>query len=303
MKIIATLLTVVSIISNGFSQTKSISQQNNMETKKVAFADKIILQMHPEKVLNFLPDLNDQQISNLFGMTLQEYHSAKKVYADQAENAAKELLSNSEFSTQIEKLPFKKNDVIMVIGESTADALNSWVYILQNLLSQKRQQDSIKVLNMAVSGQTTTEALRKITTQLKQKPNWIFCHLGTNDCMRYGNIKTTVTLTETIENLNAIKEIINKNTKAKIIWFSPIQIDEKKVENFPPFKAQQLSLKNLDLIEISKKLKAQSDTVIDLTEKFENPLKLEFMQYDGIHLTIEGQKAIVKSLINKLSNL
>lgn len=63
-----------------------------------------------------------------------------------------------------------------------------------------------------------------------------------------------------------------------------------------------MSLKNSDLNEISKYLKAQPEPVINLTEEFGNPVNTEFVQYDGIHLTIDGQKAIAKSLINKLSN-
>jgi acyl-CoA thioesterase-1 len=294
------ILLFLNSIANINAQEKTT---NKMETKKIAYADKILLHMHPEKFLNFLPTLNDDQIAQLYGMSIEEYHLAKKVYDDQAKNTASELLTNSDFTFKIDKLPFKKNQTILVIGESTADALNSWVYILQYLLDQRRPQDNIRIINAAISGQTTTEALRKITVQVKLSPDWVICHLGTNDCIRYGNQKTSVSLAETIANLITIKEIINKDTKANIVWLTPVSIDEKKAENFQPFKTQQLSLKNLDLNEISKYLKAQPEPVIDLTEEFGNPVNPEFVQYDGIHLTIDGQKEIVKSLINKLSNI
>jgi len=293
-------LLFLNCIGNVNAQEKTTDK---METKKIAYADKILLHMHPEKFLNFLPNLNDGQIAQLYGMSLQEYQSAKKVYDGQAQNAASELLANSDFTFKIDKLPFKKNQTVLVIGESTADALNSWVYILQYLLNQRRPQDNIRIVNAAISGQTTTEALRKITAQAKLGPDWVICHLGTNDCMRYGSQKTTVSLTETIANLNAIKEIINKDAKANIVWLTPVPIDEKRAENFQPFKTQQLSLKNSDLNEISKYLKALPEPTIDVTEEFGNPVNPEFVQYDGIHLTIDGQKAIVESLINKLSNI
>lgn len=275
-----------------------------METKKVEYAEKILLHMHPEKFLTFLPAINDEQIAHLYGMSIEEYQSAKKEYDGQAKNAASELLTNADFASKIDKLPFEKNQTVLVIGESTADALNSWVYILQYLLNMRRPQDSIRVINTAISGQTTPEALRKITTQVKYNPDWVLCHLGTNDCMRYGgvNSKTTVSIEETILNLETIKEIVTRQTKAGFLLIAPIPIDEKKVENFPPFKTMQLSLKNSDLTEISKLLKMQTDTVIDLTEEFGNPVNPKFVQYDGVHLTIEGQKTIVKTLIYKLSN-
>ncbi|KAF2340403.1 SGNH/GDSL hydrolase family protein [Flavobacterium tistrianum] len=274
-----------------------------METKKIAYADKMLLHMHPEKILNFLPDLNDGQIAQLYGMSIEEYQSAKKVYDVQAQNAASELLADPDFSFKIDRLPFKKNQTVLVIGESTADALNSWVYILQHLLNQRRPQDNIRIINAAISGQTTTEALRKITGQLKSNPDWVICHLGTNDSMRYVNQKTAVSLTETIANLNAIKEIIRRDAKANIVWLAPVQVDEKKAADFQPFKTQQLSLKNSDLNEIGRYLKTLPEPAIDAAEEFGNPVNPEFVQFDGIHLTIDGQKAVARSLIDKLSTI
>ena len=276
-----------------------------METKKVAYADKIMLHMHPEKFLTFLPELNDEQIAHLYGMNLEEYQSVKKVYDEQAKNTALEILTDKDLATKIDKLPFKKNQTVLVIGESTADALNSWVHILQHLLNQRRPQDSIHIINNAISGQTTTEALCKITAQTRYNPDWVFCHLGTNDCMRYGNgvNKTTVSIEETMLNLKTIKSIISSQTKAHLVWLTPLRIDEKKVENFPPFQAIQVSLKNSDLIEIGKRLKTETNTVIDFIAEFGNPVSAEFVQYDGIRLTIEGQKTIIKTLINNLSNI
>ncbi|WP_264524405.1 hypothetical protein [Flavobacterium sp. N502536] len=75
-----TLLFLTSI-GNINAQEKTI---NKMETKKIAYADKILLHMHPEKFLNFLPNLNDDQIAQLYSMSIEEYRLAKKVYDDQA---------------------------------------------------------------------------------------------------------------------------------------------------------------------------------------------------------------------------
>ncbi|MBD0331150.1 MAG: hypothetical protein ICV66_00690 [Chitinophagaceae bacterium] len=142
------------------------------------------------------------------------------------------------------------------MGESTADALNSWVYILQYLLQQKRPNDNIKVINAAISGQTTPEALRRITTLVKQKPDWVICHLGANDCMRYGdeNNKPTVSLPETLQNLETIRRIVANETHTKFLWITPAPINEKKIASFPPFKAIKMHLRNEDILAVADSL-------------------------------------------------
>ncbi|MBD0331149.1 MAG: hypothetical protein ICV66_00685 [Chitinophagaceae bacterium] len=55
--------------------------------------------MHPEKILNFLPEVQDEQIAYLFGMSVEEYRAAKREYDDEARKAASELLQDPEFAT------------------------------------------------------------------------------------------------------------------------------------------------------------------------------------------------------------
>jgi acyl-CoA thioesterase-1 len=281
---------------------KTVSRPEG-EVYKVPYGDKILLHMHPEKVLNYLPDLKEEQIAYMFGMTLQAYKSTKKEYDNQAKKAATELLQNKDFTRKVDKLPFKKNETIVVLGESTADALNSWVVILKYLLEMRRPKDNINIINAAISGQTTTEALRRITSQAKLNPDWILCHLGANDCMRYGggNNKPTVSISETLANLKTIRKIVDTQTKADFVWMAPVPVNEKKIASFPPFKAILMSLKNEDILAVGDSLKGKSETVIDMREKFGVPAKSEYVQFDGGHLSIEGQMVIIGAVIDKLS--
>jgi lysophospholipase L1-like esterase len=273
------------------------------EVAKVAYGDKILLHMHPEKVLNYLPKLQDGQIAYLFGMTVQEYQSAKKAYDDQAKKAAAELLQDPDFRAKVDRLPFKKDQTILVLGESTADALNSWVIILQYLLEMERPQENVRVVNAAISGQTTTEALRRITTQVKLNPDWVLCHLGANDCMRYGgeSRKPTVSLAETMANLSTIREIVAAQTGAAFVWMAPAPVHEKKITSFPPFKSMQMSLVNEEILAVGDHLKSKPEMVVDMRHKFGVPAKPEYVQFDGGHLTIEGQTVIARALIDRLT--
>jgi lysophospholipase L1-like esterase len=273
------------------------------EVEKVAYADKILLHQHPEKVLNYLPNLKDEQIAYLYGMPVHEYKSVKIEYEEQAKKAAIELLKSPLFAQKVAKLPFKKGETVLVLGESTADALNSWVVILKYLLEIKRPQDKIRIMNAAISGQTTTEALRRITTQVKQSPEWVLSHLGANDCMRYGSEKNkpTVSLPETISNLETIRKIVADETKAQFIWLAPAPVNEEKIASFPPFKSLKMYLKNVDLLKVGDGLRSQQDMVIDMRKDFGVPAKGEYVQFDGGHLSIEGQTVIVKAILNNLS--
>lgn len=239
----------------------------------------------------------------MFGMTVQEYQSAKKEYDDQARKAASELLQDQDFAAKVDKLPFKKDETVLVLRESTADALNSWVVILKYLLEMRRPNDNINVINAAISGQTTTEALRRITTQVKSDPARVLCHLGANDCMRYGveSNKPTVSLPETMANLETIRKIVAAHTKANFVWMAPAPVNEKKIVSFPPFKSMQMRLKNEDLLAVGDRLKDKGEMVIDMRETFGVSAQSEYVQFDGGHLSMEGQTVVIRALIDSLS--
>jgi acyl-CoA thioesterase I len=282
---------------------KKTTKRPEGEVDKVPYADKILLHMHPEKFLPFLPNLSDHQIAYLYGMNLSDYQRAKNDYQDQARAKADELLADPLIAESVDRLPFRKNQKILVLGESTADALNSWVYILQFLMEKRRPNDHIEVINAAVSGQTTTEAIRKITGLVKQKPDWVLCHLGANDCMRYGGVdkKTTVSISETLKNLRLIRGIITTETKAKILWIAPAPVHEEKIASFPPFKNINLNLKNNDILAIGDSISTTFAPVLDLRNDIGVPAKADYVQFDGGHLTAEGQAVVVKALLSKLS--
>jgi acyl-CoA thioesterase-1 len=83
---------------------------------------------------------------------------------------------------------------IMIIGDSLSAGYGlkqapSWVKLLQNKYDE--QDKSIALINMSVSGQTTDNALLKITSQLKMHtPTHVLIELGGNDGLRGFPVKT-----------------------------------------------------------------------------------------------------------------
>ena len=77
---------------------------------------------------------------------------------------------------------------IMIIGDSLSagyglEQEQAWVYLLQN--KYKKEQSDIEIINTAISGQTTDNAILKIDAWVKaHKPTHVLVELGGNDGIR-----------------------------------------------------------------------------------------------------------------------
>ncbi|WP_057831667.1 arylesterase [Colwellia sp. TT2012] len=91
------------------------------------------------------------------------------------------MLTNLAFTSQA-------NDKILLIGDSLSagyglEQAQAWVHLLQNKYLEKNQP--ITVINTAISGQTTDNALLKIDAWLKaHQPSHVLIELGGNDGIR-----------------------------------------------------------------------------------------------------------------------
>ncbi len=80
------------------------------------------------------------------------------------------------------------NDKILLIGDSLSagyglEQAQSWVYLLQD--KYRKNNKSISIVNTAISGQTTDNALLKIDAWLtSHKPTHVLIELGGNDGIR-----------------------------------------------------------------------------------------------------------------------
>ena len=91
------------------------------------------------------------------------------------------ILTNLSFTSHA-------NDKILLIGDSLSagyglEQAQAWVHLLQNKYIEKNQ--AITVINTAISGQTTDNALLKIDAWLKtHQPSHVLIELGGNDGIR-----------------------------------------------------------------------------------------------------------------------
>lgn len=124
--------------------------------------ERLIRFQHPEKTLGYLGVLDDERLAALFGLDVGSYRRLRRTHADRAAEAAGELLAEPGFAAKVDRLPFAPGQRIAALGESTTDDLLSWFEILRHLLLLRRPEDGITPVNLAVSGQTTTQALTSL---------------------------------------------------------------------------------------------------------------------------------------------
>lgn len=257
---------------------------------------------HPEKMFADLPGVNDSAMAALFGIDLSLYQRIRADFAASARQAAEELLANADFAAQVDKLPFLPGETIVGLGDSITDDWQSWLEILRHLITLRRPADNLNIVNAGISGHTTADMNGRFLAVVAQEPKWIICMAGTNDARGHGlrPTKPMVSLEETGKNLLMLRAFAANQTKAQWVWITPATVIMEKVAAHWFIGPMQLTWSNDHLAEIATLLRQQADPVVDLQPIFGIPANPDYLLDDGLHPSLEGQKAIVRALVQKL---
>jgi len=266
-------------------------------TQRIQFA-------HPEKTLG-TPVVNDDICAALFGIDLITYLRIKEQFAMHAARAAEELLDDAAFAHQLDQLPFQPNETIVAVGDSITDDLQSWFEILRHALAMQRPQDNLTLINRAVSGDTSTHLITRFLVATQDQPNWIFCFIGTNDARTHGiqPYKTLVSPQETARNLQAIRQFTATQTHAKLIWLTPATVIEQAIPCDWWLAPHQLMWLNSEMASMADMVRQQPEPVVDLQRVFGMPANPRSLLADGLHPSLEGQKQIVRAVVERLSQI
>ncbi|MCW2888748.1 MAG: acyl-CoA thioesterase [Streptosporangiaceae bacterium] len=269
-----------------------------------ALTERLIRFQHPEKVLSYFGGLDDDRIAALFGLELSSYRKIRRSHDEQARNAAAELLDDHEFAGKVERLPFTPGQRVVAVGESTTDDLHSWFEILRHVLDLRRPADGITLMNMAVSGQTTTQALTTLPGLSFHHPDWVLCMLGTNDAQRLGSTDgpTLVSIAETERNLRVLRDLVTRRTAARWIWLTPTTVDETCIKAYQPFRRADITWANRDIDAIGQIVNAQPDPTVDTRPVSTRKTGEQFHMDDGLHLSLAGQQALTIALVDTLTD-
>ncbi|GAA0961531.1 SGNH/GDSL hydrolase family protein [Actinocorallia libanotica] len=265
--------------------------------------ERLIRFQHPEKILGYLGVLDDERLAALFGLDVGSYRRLRRTHADRAAEAAGELLAEPGFAAKVDRLPFAPGQRIAALGESTTDDLLSWFEILRHLLLLRRPEDGITPVNLAVGGQTTTQALAALPALGFQAPDWVLCMFGGNDVQRSGpDGPTVVSLSETERNLGVLREEAARRFSARWVWLTPSPVDEARVAAYPPFRRARLHWRNTDLAAVSRFLTSLPDTTVDTVAALARRPGVDTHLEDGLHLSLRGQQALAAALVEALAD-
>ncbi|MGW4421858.1 SGNH/GDSL hydrolase family protein [Streptosporangium sp. NPDC004631] len=267
-----------------------------------AMTERLIRFQHPEKVLGYLGGLDDDRIAALFGLDLDSYRRSRRGYDEQARRAAAELLDDPGFAEKVDRLPFKPGQRVVALGESTTDDLLSWFEILRHVITLRRPADGITLVNMAVSGHTSTQALTLLPGLSFHRPDWVLCMLGGNDAQRLGAADgpTLVSLPETERNLRLLRDLVARSVAERWAWITPTAVDETRVAAYQPFRRAGITWANRDLDAIGRILTARPDLTVDGYAVTARQAGERFHLEDGLHLSLAGQQAVTAAVVDTL---
>mgnify|MGYP005848756807 CR=1 FL=1 len=258
---------------------------------------------HLEKLHADLPGMDEATIAHIFGLEPLVFQQIREGFRQRAIQAAKELLAEPDFRQRLGQLPFRPGATVVAIGDSITDDYQSWAEILRHALGLSRPQDGIQLVNIAISGDTTTHLITRFLGAVQQQPEWILCMIGTNDARTHGlkPLKTTVSLEETTRNLEMLRNFAATQIGARWVWITPAPVIPEKIAAHWYLGPLQLGWSNEDLAAIADLIRRQPEPVVDLWPVFGDPAQPALLQDDGLHPSIEGQKAILRALVRRLT--
>lgn len=219
-----------------------------------------------------------------------------------AKNAALELLKEDGLIELLEKLPFKDNETVILIGDTSSDEFNGWLSILEHMLKIGLDKE-IKFINRSVTLQTSSDILKNLGQSiLSEEPEWIILNYGTSDARRlnYASDRTLISLTEFWENTQSIQLAIESlKTRNPIIWMAPSLVYEESANEFPFFNS---SFSNTEIRQFQDIIRDKKGIQVDpYFNRFGKELNQWEYALDGVHFSVSGNMKTVKAFIKSMA--
>lgn len=264
--------------------------------------EKMIQFTHLEKLFGYLPGMADA-LPAIFGLDSAGYAELTARFDANAREAAQGLLVDDHFAAQVDALPFRAEQIVLAVGDSITDDLQSWAEILRHLLDLRRPDHRVQLRNGGLSAHTSAMVLRRWPAALAESPDWILCALGANDVTRVGPepTKPQVSLAESVANLNELRRIAESRSAASWVWITPAPVDEVRVTEFTAFQYGESTWRNTDICALAEAIVAFDDPIVDLTAVFGVPADPALQGPDGVHPSLAGQIAVAKALVECLT--
>jgi lysophospholipase L1-like esterase len=266
--------------------------------------EKYLLQfLNIEKKYPLLPGIsNTEAVANMFGLEEEELTKLRGTFRQNAKEAALELLKDDDVTDWIDQLPFKADDTIVAIGDSSTDDLQSWFQILSEILNITVPEADFTFINAGHANDTSSEALRRLHRDvLSHEPDWVIVSLGMFDVIRLSIApkRTLLPLSETWENLSTIEDAIKEVTDNPVIWITPPPVIPGLLDKMELF---DFDISDEDLAQVRQIIAGKTGYIVDPTGKrMGNPPEAWYYLSDGINPSLSGQVNTTKALMYTLA--
>lgn len=231
------------------------------------------------------------------GIDEQELSTSRQLFLKTVKTAALDLLKEQEIIDGLENIPFGKDDKLMVVGDSHTDDLQGWFEIFRHILEIGVDDANFKILNRAVYGSTSLDALRRIDRDLAiNKPDWVFVALGSHDAQRLHGTgdRTLLSIADFYENISTIESMVSEISNNPIIWITPPAPITELMEDMPLFNG---TLLESDLSQYRQVISGKSGIIVDpFGKRMGTPPEAWNYLPDGFHPSLAGHVETVRWL-------
>ena len=239
-----------------------------------------------------------EAVSDFIGIDYDQFKSIRDNFDQLTRKAADEILKEEQVLKQIEKLPFRGNETIAVLGDSITDDRQGWFQIFRNVLDLAIPKAAFQYIDASQSGSLSAEALRRMERDvLSHEPDWVFVALGSQDAMQLHLTtgRTLVSLAEFWENINAIESAILENCANPPVWVTPPPVIGELMQQMPLHEGV---IEEEDLSEFREVIAGKSGFIVDPSGKRmgDPPAAWNYMN-DGFHPSLAGNMETVRSVL------
>ncbi|MEX0681534.1 MAG: SGNH/GDSL hydrolase family protein [Balneolales bacterium] len=243
-----------------------------------------------------------EAVADFIGIDADHFNSIREQFDTLSRQAAEEILKDAMILEQIEKLPFKADDTIAVVGDSITDDRQGWFRIFSNVLDLATPRASFRYIDASLSDALTATALRRLERDvLTHHPDWVFVALGSQDAVRLHITtgRTLVSIAEFWENMNAIESAVLMNCPNPPVWITPPPVIPDLMQQMPLYEGVA---HEEDLKEFREVISGKSGYVVDPAGKrMGDPPQAWNYLNDGFHPSLAGNIETVKSIISTCS--
>ena len=275
-----------------------------IDSPAVGTAEYLVQFLHPEKMLGLIPapgGLDELLAEPILGVTPDQVESARDAFTSNVRAHARRLLdSHPELRREIGSLGLATDTTVAAVGDSITDDLQSWAYLLGQLLREDFGGPGSTVLNFGRSADTTADLICRLDRVLAAQPDIIVFQVGSNDAKQFAHSpgQPLVSPAETVRNV-AMLDRAARRSGARVAWILPPTPDFTRLDSCPWFVGGGMKWDAETFTATRAAISSVVNASVDPHTLLDEPSDL---LDDGLHPSAWGQAKICRALITLLAS-